>query len=109
MIRSPDLIIPLALSKEKVRLRLLSISSEKLRQKGTKPHCRFKRLRTVGVGVNANIGQSGRLLDKRDAICPEFVYTKRAYAFNLLAESSKTLVTAKAMTKYSHNIINTRS
>lgn len=71
--RSPDLIIPLALSKEKVLLRLLSISSEKLRRKGIRPHCRFKRLRTEVVVVKAKIGQSGRQRDRRDAMWPVFV------------------------------------
>lgn len=73
MTRSPDLIIPRALSKEKVLLRLLSISSEKLRRKGIRPHCRLRRLRTDIVLVNAKIGQSGRQRDRRDAICPFFV------------------------------------
>ena len=36
--RSPDWIMPLALSREKVRFRLLSMSSEKLRRKGMSPH-----------------------------------------------------------------------
>lgn len=66
--RSPDLIIPLALSKEKVLLRLLSMSSEKLRRKGIRPHCRFRRLLTDAVVVKAKIGQSGRQRDKRDAM-----------------------------------------
>lgn len=71
--RSPDLIRFLALSNEKVLLRLLSISSEKLKRKGIKPHCRFRRLRTDVVEVKAKIGQSGRHLDSRDAMCPAFV------------------------------------
>ena len=73
MIRSPELIIPLALSKEKVLFRLLSTSSEKSRRKGIKPHCRFRYLRMDVVGVNAKIGQSGRLRERRDAVCPVFV------------------------------------
>lgn len=73
MTRSPDFIIPLALSKENVRLRLLSMSSEKLRRKGMRPHCRFRRLLTDVVDVNANIGQSGRQRDRREAMCPIFV------------------------------------
>lgn len=73
MIRSPDLIIPLALSKNKLPFRLLSISSVKERQNVIKPHRRFRRLRTDAVGVNAKIGQSGRLEDRRDAVCPVFV------------------------------------
>ena len=71
--RSPDLIIPLALSNEKVLLRLLSISSEKLRRKGIRPHCRFRRLRTEVVVVKAKMGQSGRQRDRRDAMWPVFV------------------------------------
>lgn len=73
MTRSPDLIIPLALSRAKVLLRLLSISSEKLRRKGIRPHWRLSRLRTAVVLVNAKIGQSGRQRDRRDAICPVVV------------------------------------
>lgn len=73
MTRSPDLIIPLALSKAKVLLRLLSISSEKLRRNGIRPHCRFRRLRTDGAVVKAKIGQSGRQRERRDAMCPSFV------------------------------------
>ncbi|PPR84753.1 hypothetical protein GOBAR_AA35961 [Gossypium barbadense] len=71
--RSPDLIIPLALSNEKVLLRLASISSEKLRRKGIRPHCRFRRLRTDVVVVKAKMGQSGRHRDRRDAMWPVFV------------------------------------
>lgn len=71
--RSPDLIKFLALSKAKVLFRLLSMSSEKLRRKGMRPHCRFRRLRTDVVEVKANIGQSGRQRDRRDAMCPVFV------------------------------------
>ena len=73
MTRSPDLIIPLALSNEKVLLRLLSISSEKLRRKGIRPHCRFRRLLKDVVLVKANIGQSGLQRDKREAMWPVFV------------------------------------
>lgn len=73
MTRSPDLIIPLALSKAKVLLRLVSISSVKLRRKGIRPHCKLSRLRTEVVFVNAKIGQSGRQRDNRDAMCPFFV------------------------------------
>ena len=73
MTRSPDLIIPLALSKAKVLFRLLSMSSEKLRRKGIKPHCKFKRLRTDVVVVKAKIGQSGLQRERRDAMCPFFV------------------------------------
>ena len=73
MTRSPDLIIPLALSNEKVLLRLPSISSEKLRRKGIKPHCRFRRLLTEVVLVKAKIGQSGLQRDKREAMWPVFV------------------------------------
>nr|GMD65536.1 hypothetical protein GOBAR_AA35961 [Ipomoea batatas] len=56
--RSPDLIMPRAFSREKVLLRLLSMSSEKLKRKGIRPHCRFRRLRTEVVVVNAKMGQS---------------------------------------------------
>jgi hypothetical protein len=73
MTRSPDLIIPLALSNEKVLLRLLSISSEKLTRKGIRPHCRFRRLLTDFVLVKAKIGQSGLQRDKREAMWPVFV------------------------------------
>jgi hypothetical protein len=73
MTRSPDLIIPLALSNEKVLLRLPSISSEKLRRKGIRPHCRFRRLLTDVVLVKAKIGQSGLQRDKREAMWPVFV------------------------------------
>lgn len=73
MTRSPDLIKFLALSNEKVLLRLLSISSEKLRRKGMRPHWRFRRLRTDVVVVKAKIGQSGRQRDSSDAVCPVFV------------------------------------
>lgn len=66
--RSPDFIIPRDLSKEKVLFRLLSISSEKLRRNGIRPHCKFKRLRTDVVVVNAKMGQSGLQRDRRDAI-----------------------------------------
>ncbi|RYR71162.1 hypothetical protein Ahy_A02g005460 [Arachis hypogaea] len=83
--RSPDLIKFLALRSEKVLLRLLSISSEKLRRNGIRPHWRFRRLRTDGVVVKANIGQSGRHLDNRDAMHPVFVYTKSASTSKLLA------------------------
>ena len=85
MITSPDLIIPLTLSKEKV----FSVSSEKPRRNGIKPHSRFKRLRTDVEGVNAKIGQSGRHCDRRVARCPVFVLTISASAPKLLAESSK--------------------
>ena len=88
MTRSPVCIIPLALRREKVRLRLLSMSSEKLNLKGISPHWRFNRLLTDVVVVNANIGQSGRLRDKRDAKWPVFVYTKRASTPKLLAAKS---------------------
>lgn len=73
MTRSPDLIKFLALSNENVLLRLLSISSVKLRRKGIRPHCRFKRLRTDVMVVKAKIGQSGRHLERRDAMWPVFV------------------------------------
>lgn len=73
MTRSPDLIIPLALSNEKVLLRLPSISSEKLRRKGIRPHCRFRRLLTDVVLVKAKIGQSGLQRDRREAMWPVFV------------------------------------
>lgn len=89
MIRSPDLIIPLAFSSEKLLSRLLSMSLVKLRQKGINPQCRFKRLCEDGLGVNAKTGQSGRQRDRSDAMCPVFVYTKSASASNLLAEISK--------------------
>lgn len=71
--RSPDFIKFLALSNEKVLLRSLSISSEKLKRKGIRPHCRFRRLRTDVVLVKAKIGQSGLHRDSRDAMCPVFV------------------------------------
>ena len=90
MTRSPDLIRFLALSNEKVLLRLLSISSVKLRRKGIKPHWRFSRLRTDEVVVKAKIGQSGRQRDNRDAMCPVFVYTKSASTSKLLAAKVKT-------------------
>lgn len=83
--RSPVLIIPLALSKENVLFRLLSISSEKLNRNGIIPHCRLSRRLIDGSVVKANIGQSGRQRDKRDAICPDFVYTKIASTSKLLA------------------------
>lgn len=73
MTRSPDLIRFLALSNEKVLLRLVSISSEKLKRKGIKPHWRFRRLRTDVVVVKAKIGQSGRHRDNRDAMWPVLV------------------------------------
>lgn len=73
MTRSPDLIKFLALSNENVLLRLLSISSEKLKRKGIRPHCKFRRLRTDVVAVNAKIGQSGRQRERRDAMWPVFV------------------------------------
>lgn len=68
MTRSPDFIIPRDFSKKKVLLRLLSISSEKLKRKGIRPHCRFRRLRTDVDVVNAKMGQSGRQRDRRDAM-----------------------------------------
>lgn len=61
------------------------MSSEKLRRKGIRPHCRFRRLRTDVVDVKANIGQSGRQRERRDAMWPVFVYTKRASTPKLLA------------------------
>lgn len=73
MTRSPDCIMPLALSSENVRLRLLSMSSEKLRRKGMRPHWRFNRLRTDVEVVNAKIGQSGRQRERMEAISPVFV------------------------------------
>lgn len=73
MIRSPNLIIALALSKENVRLRLLSMSSQKSRRKGINPHCRFRHLRIDVEGANAKIGQSGRFREISDAVCPVFV------------------------------------
>lgn len=73
MIRSPDLTMPRAFNKENVLLRLFSISLEKLKRKGVRPHCRFRRLRTDVVVVNAKIGQSGRHRDKREAMCPFLV------------------------------------
>lgn len=88
MTRSPDLTIPLALSNENVLLRLLSISSEKLKRNGIRPHRRFRRLRTDVVLVKAKIGQSGRHLDKRDAMWPVFVYTKSASTSRLFAAKS---------------------
>nr|KYP74628.1 hypothetical protein KK1_007315 [Cajanus cajan] len=104
MTRSPDLIRFLALSNENVLLRLLSISSEKLRRKGIKPHWRFRRLRTDGVVVKAKIGQSGRQRDNRDAMYPVFVYTKSASTSKLLAAKVKTQInkhhqTTKKQTK----------
>lgn len=89
MTRSPDLIIPLAFSRENVLLRVLSMSSEKLRRNGIRPHCKFSRLRTDVVVVNAKIGQSGRQRDKRDAMWPVFVYTKSASTPRLFAENFK--------------------
>lgn len=86
--RSPDLIIPRALSSEKVLLRLLSMSSEKPRRNGIRPHCRFRRLLTEVSVVKAKMGQSGRLRDSKDAMCPSFVYTKRASTSKLLAAKS---------------------
>lgn len=68
MTRSPDLIIPRDFSKKKVLLRLLSISSEKLKRNGIRPHCRFRRLRTDVVSVNAKMGQSGRQRERSDAM-----------------------------------------
>jgi len=88
MTRSPDLMRFLALSNAKVLLRLLSMSSEKLRRKGIKPHWRLRRLRTDGVVVKAKIGQSGRHRDNKDAMYPVFVYTKSASTSKLLAEKS---------------------
>lgn len=90
-IRSPDLIIPLAFSNEKLLSRLLSMSLEKPRKMGIKPQCRFKRLCDDGLGVNAKTGQSGRQRDRSDAMYPVLVYTKIASASNLLAEISKTI------------------
>jgi hypothetical protein len=83
--RSPDWIIPRAFSREKVRLRLLSMSSDKLRRKGMRPHCRFSRRRTVVELVNAKMGQSGRHRDSRDAMWPLFVYTNTASTPRLFA------------------------
>ena len=71
--RSPDCTIPLALSREKVRLRLLSMSSESLSLNGMRPHCRFSRLLTDVEDVNAKIGQSGRHRESREAMWPSFV------------------------------------
>lgn len=71
--RSPDLIMPLALSREKVRFRLLSVSSEKVRRKGMRPHWRFSRLLTDVEFVKAKIGQSGRHRESREAMWPPFV------------------------------------
>ncbi len=73
MTRSPDLIKFLALSNENVLLRLLSISSAKLKRKGISPHCKFRRLRTDVEVVKAKIGQSGRQRERRDAMWPVFV------------------------------------
>lgn len=83
--RSPDWIIPRAFNRAKVRLRLLSMSSEKLKRKGIRPHCRFSRRRTVVEVVKANIGQSGRHRDSRDAMWPVFVYTNTASTPRLFA------------------------
>jgi hypothetical protein len=83
--RSPDLIMPLVLSREKVRFRLLSMSSEKLRRKGMRPRWRFRRLlRDVEV-VKAKMGQLGRHRESREAMCPVFVKTKTASTPKLLA------------------------
>lgn len=73
MTRSPDWIMPLALSSEKVRFRLLSMSSEKLRRKGMRPHWRFNRLLTDVEVVKAKIGQSGRHRESSEAMWPVFV------------------------------------
>jgi len=89
MTRSPALIIPLALSNENVLLRLLSISSVKLKRNGIRPHFKFRRLRTDVVVVKAKIGQSGRQRDRRDAMWPVFVYTKSASTPRLLAAKSQ--------------------
>jgi hypothetical protein len=66
--RSPDCTMPLALSREKVRLMLLSMSSESLRRNGIRPHWRFSRLLTVVDDVNAKIGQSGRHRESKEAM-----------------------------------------
>lgn len=66
--RSPDFIMPRAFKSAKVLRRLLSMSPEKSRRKGIKPHCRFSRCRTVLVSVKAKMGQSGRDLDRSDAM-----------------------------------------
>lgn len=83
--RSPDLIMPLVFSREKVRFRLLSMSSEKLRRKGIRPHWRFRRLLTDVEVVKAKTGQSGRHRERREAMCPVFVKTKTASTPKLLA------------------------
>jgi len=83
--RSPDWIMPLALSREKVRFRLLSMSSEKLRRKGMSPHWRFSRLLTDVEVVKAKTGQSGRHRERREAMWPVFVKTKTASAPKPLA------------------------
>ena len=76
--RSPDWIMPLALSREKVRFRLLSMSPEKLRRKGIRPHWRFSRLLTDVEVVKAKTGQSGRHRESREAMWPVLVKTKTA-------------------------------
>jgi hypothetical protein len=73
------------LSRKKVRLKLLSISSVKSRRNGIRPHCKFKHLLTCVDGVKAKIGQSGRQRDKREAMSPFLVYTNMASTARLFA------------------------
>jgi hypothetical protein len=90
--RSPDWIMPLALSREKVRFRLLSMSSEKARRKGIRPHCRFSRLLTDVDVVKAKTGQSGRHRESREAMCPVLVNTKTASTPKPLAADKKNYI-----------------
>jgi hypothetical protein len=57
---------------------LLSMSSEKARRKGMRPHWRFSRLLTDVEVVKAKTGQSGRQRESREAMWPVFVKTKTA-------------------------------
>lgn len=84
-IRSPLFIMPRAFNSANVLRRLLSMSPEKSRRNGIKPHCRFSRCRMDLVSVKAKIGQSGLDLDKREAMYPRLVYTKIASTPSLLA------------------------
>ena len=83
--KSPGFTIPLAFNRTNVRLKLLSMSSLKSSRNGIRPHCKFKHLLTCVEGVNANIGQSGRQRDRRDAMSPFLVYTNIASTARLFA------------------------
>lgn len=86
---SPCFTIPFIFMRSMVFDTLASMSSNKSTRRGITPHCKFKAIRVLSSFVNANMGGYGRLRDRRDAICPCFVYTKMASTPRLLAAAKK--------------------